>query len=348
MRKVVSASLLLRQSAACASLRCSSTKAPPADQSPQSSSSPLVVVSDSGLCGVKVVSLNNMPVNVLSTELLSTLIRTLEKIAEAATASDRHDKLSKKQVLQDDDEEPIPRGVILTSQLPLSEGVPVFSSGLDLQQLVRDGGQSTPDKAAFVHYWTQFQRLFVLMHQYPLPLVAAINGHAPAAGCILGMCCDYRVMARSGVRKHASGEAPTPTALHIGIAASRAGFAVPPFVAANLAFCVGPRRAEEMLQKGLLLTADEALQCGLVDEVVDDGEQTLVSAAAEIDLHLSMPYEHTKWLVKDATRRSLVGMLGSPKKRHDDCASFYDMITHPDVRVKLGEYHAKLSKTAKK
>jgi Delta3-Delta2-enoyl-CoA isomerase len=32
---------------------------------------------------------------------------------------------------------------------------------------------------------------------FPIPVVAAINGHAFAAGFLLAMCCDYRVMKSS-------------------------------------------------------------------------------------------------------------------------------------------------------
>ena len=29
----------------------------------------------------------------------------------------------------------------------------------------------------------------------PVPVVAALAGHSPAGGCVLALCCDYRIMA---------------------------------------------------------------------------------------------------------------------------------------------------------
>ena len=40
--------------------------------------------------------------------------------------------------------------------------------------------------------------------QCPVPVVAAIAGHAPAGGCVLALCCDYRVMASGAVSASAS------------------------------------------------------------------------------------------------------------------------------------------------
>ncbi len=98
-----------------------------------------------------------------------------------------------------------------------------------------------------------------------------------------------------------------------------------------------------LLQRGQLLSADEALDAGLVDEVVEEGEETLLSAAAEIDRHLAMPSEHTKWLVKDITRRQLVEMLATQERRSQDCAAFYGMLSQPIVRERLIAYQSSLS-----
>lgn len=296
----------------------------------------LVDVSESPLKGVKIVSMNNGPVNVLTPNLMADLIQTLENLADTTV---------KKIDGRDTADAIACRGVVLTSSLggtieqPASN--PVFSSGLDLRLL-----SSALEKSSFVHYWTQFQRLFVLLNQYPLPIVASINGHAPAAGCILAMCCDYRAMARSAPKApRQEGGSPEMTTLSIGIGASRAGFAVPPFVAASMSNCVGFHCAERMLQRGTLVTADEALRIGLVDEVADSGDEALVLALAEVDRYLAMPFEHTRWLVKEAMRREVVGILGTHELRMRDCTAFYEMLTMPHVKEALGGYEKKLSKS---
>ena len=62
-----------------------------------------------------------------------------------------------------------------------------YSNGLDLDWLGANG-----DKAKW--YVQQVQSLFARMLTFPMPTVAAINGHAFGAGAMLGIAHDYRVM----------------------------------------------------------------------------------------------------------------------------------------------------------
>ena len=36
--------------------------------------------------------------------------------------------------------------------------------------------------------------MWIQLYSYKLPAAAAITGHSPAGGCLLSLCCDYRVM----------------------------------------------------------------------------------------------------------------------------------------------------------
>src|SRR3990170_4721879 len=64
-----------------------------------------------------------------------------------------------------------------------------FSAGVDLYRVVNDGPEYgrrfLPVLDAFLHAALPF----------PKPMVAAINGHAIAGGCILAAACDHRIMA---------------------------------------------------------------------------------------------------------------------------------------------------------
>ncbi|WP_439028833.1 enoyl-CoA hydratase/isomerase family protein [Gordonia terrae] len=62
-----------------------------------------------------------------------------------------------------------------------------YSNGLDLEWLL-----AHPDEAD--DYVDQVQRLFVRLLTFPLPTVAAVNGHAFGAGAMFALAHDFRVM----------------------------------------------------------------------------------------------------------------------------------------------------------
>jgi len=65
----------------------------------------------------------------------------------------------------------------------------VFSAGLDLVESYEY------DRATMVRFVDGFDDLFVRLFALPRPVVAAVNGHALAGGCIIAMAADHRVMA---------------------------------------------------------------------------------------------------------------------------------------------------------
>lgn len=135
--------------------------------------------------------------------------------------------------------------------LVLSGGPKVFSAGLDVPFLVKLGD----DRAALRHAWDGFFAVARALADAPVPVVAALAGHAPAGGCVLALCCDYRVMA--------SGP------FSIGLNETRVGLVAPDGIQHLLRRVVGPRQAERMLLTGELVLAEQALAMGLVDELVE-------------------------------------------------------------------------------
>jgi 2-(1,2-epoxy-1,2-dihydrophenyl)acetyl-CoA isomerase len=102
------------------------------------------------------------------------------------------------------------------------------------------------------------------MRHCDVPIIAAINGYAVGAGWSLALACDVRI---------ASDEASfIPAFINIGLIPDTGGT----WSARRL---LGPARAFEWLTSGRRLTAAEALQWGLVSEVVPAAE--LASRAAE-------------------------------------------------------------------
>ena len=64
-----------------------------------------------------------------------------------------------------------------------------FSAGVDLRAIV-DGGPDYTDR-----FLTAASSAFLALFDHPAPVVAAINGHAIAGGCVLAMAADVRLMA---------------------------------------------------------------------------------------------------------------------------------------------------------
>ena len=137
------------------------------------------------------------------------------------------------------------------SGLVLSGGPKVFSAGLDVPFLVRLG----EDRAALRSAWEGFFAVARALVHAPVPVVAALGGHAPAGGCVLALCCDYRVMA--------SGP------FSIGLNETQVGLVAPDGIQHLMRRTIGPRQAERLLVAGELVQAGQALAMGLVDELVD-------------------------------------------------------------------------------
>ena len=135
----------------------------------------------------------------------------------------------------------------------------MFSAGVDLLRL-SEGGES---------YIRQFlpalHRLYETVFFYPKPVVAAVNGHAIAGGCVLACCADRRIAAREAGR--------------IGVTELLVGVPFPPMAFEVMRFATAPRFFQDGILSGATFTPDEAHQRGLVDEVVDGA--TLLDRALE-------------------------------------------------------------------
>ena len=157
------------------------------------------------------------------------------------------------------------RALITTLDAAVADGVDavvlsgapgIFSAGLDVPHLMALG----QDRQALHAGWGAFFGAARSLAALRIPVVAALTGHAPAGGCVLSLCCDYRVMARS----------PNPAKpFMIGMNETQVGLAVPEGAQQLMRRVIGPYRAERLLVSGSMGTADEALRLGLVDTVVE-------------------------------------------------------------------------------
>lgn len=122
-----------------------------------------------------------------------------------------------------------------------------FSFGFDIPEFL------SYSKDSFVRYLTKFTDLYTYLFTFPKPVVAALNGHTIAGGCMLATACDYRIMA--------SGKAK--------ISLNEIGFGSSVFAGSVeiLKFCAGERNAQSILYSGAMYSAEQAKELGLVDQV---------------------------------------------------------------------------------
>jgi enoyl-CoA hydratase/carnithine racemase len=108
----------------------------------------------------------------------------------------------------------------------------------------------------------------------PVPVVAAITGHSPAGGAVLGLYCDYRIMADGPYK--------------IGLNEVQVGLCPGPIIYAVLRRLVGPRHADQLVSSGVLLTPEEARKVGLVDRLVPENE-VVPAAVAWAESMVALP-----------------------------------------------------------
>lgn len=227
------------------------------------------------------------------------------------------------------------KAVILSSAIPT-----VFSAGLDLQEFHR------PQTERLGAFWTAFQETWFILNSFPKPLIAAITGNSPSAGCTLAMACDYRVMARAP--RATNGNAPPTNRLYrIGLNECKLGLVTPAWVMPAYAYILGSRLAERMLQLGETPTADDALKVGLVDAVVDDEERVMEAAHRAADRFIAIPHS-SRWMARDMMRREYLQMLASEEDRSYDTDFVIQLITSPEVQKSLEAYLERFKSMSRK
>jgi enoyl-CoA hydratase/carnithine racemase len=151
------------------------------------------------------------------------------------------------EVLQEMKSDPEVHALVLSSS-----NEKFFSIGFDIPQLF---GLTRDD---FRVFYRTINQMYMDLFSMPKPIVAAIGGHAIAGGCILTLCCDYRLIAKG--RKL------------MGLNEIKLGVPVPYIADCVLRYLIGVRTAREILELGEFYQSDELLELGLVDEVCPLGE----------------------------------------------------------------------------
>ncbi|MEN3270452.1 enoyl-CoA hydratase/isomerase family protein [Pseudonocardia sp.] len=134
-----------------------------------------------------------------------------------------------------------------------------FSAGADLKRYLHEG-------APYVErFLPALSEAFRAVFELSKPVVAAVNGHAIAGGCVLAACADVRLMAEGGGR--------------IGVPEGRVGPPFPRIAIEVLRHAVGDVTARRLMVGALTYSPAEALAMALVDRVLPP-EELLPQAVA--------------------------------------------------------------------
>jgi enoyl-CoA hydratase/carnithine racemase len=195
-----------------------------------------------------------------------------------------------------------------------------FSGGLDVPLLLGY------DRAAIASLWREFYTLLKTLAASPIPIAAAITGHAPAGGTVLPLFCDRRIMAEGDFK--------------LGLNEVQVGIPLPPVIVAALRRAVGPRHAESLGVSGALISPAEALSVGLVDELAPPG-QVIERALLWTKSLLALP-ANAMALTRREARADLVACFS-----HDIDAELQHVAAgwwHPETQNTLHALTTKLGK----
>ena len=221
-----------------------------------------------GRDGVLVLRMAHGKANAFDTEVVADLERALDDAADA-------------------------RAIVLTGT-----GT-IFSAGVDLFRVVQGG------REYIERFLPALGSLFVRVFEHPAPIVAAVNGHAIAGGCVLACACDRRVAARGSGR--------------IGLPELIVGVPLPTSALEIVRFAARGAVLSELIYRGRTAEPDEACGLGLVDEVVEPA--ALLDRARDAALELAAIPAATFRLTKRALRQPALDRI-----RQEPSSSERDLI----------------------
>lgn len=172
-----------------------------------------------------------------------------------------------------------------------------FSAGVDLFRIL-DGGDAYLDR-----FLPALDGLLRRLFELPVPVVAAVNGHAIAGGCIVALAADYKIM----------------SAGRLGIPELSVGVPFPVSALEIVRFAIPSSTLQQIIYTGKTVSAEEARDAGLVDEVVEPS--ALESRALEL--------AHQMASIPKATFRLTKGHLRSVAIER---ISKMDAVIDPEVR----------------
>jgi enoyl-CoA hydratase/carnithine racemase len=157
------------------------------------------------------------------------------------------------------------KGIILT-------GTPTgFCAGYDLVTFTTFSGP-----ADIVEWFKQDEEILYKLFTCSKPVVAAITGHATAAGMILVQACDYRFIKNN-------------PKVRVGMTEIKLGMSLTPCQSEIVRFGLDTgKNWKEVMYKGQLIPAPTAVEMGIIDELAEEAE-LLAKAKAKVCEYIDTP-----------------------------------------------------------
>ena len=176
-----------------------------------------------------------------------------------------------------------------------------FTFGFDIPEFL------SYSKESFIRYLTKFTDFYTYLFLYPKPVVAALNGHTIAGGCMLAIASDYRIMV-SGKAKIALNEINFGSSLFSGSIEM-------------MKLLLGQKNAERAVYTGTMYSADEAYQIGLIDQISSevDLEAEAKKIAGQYAEKDGVAFKNIKKLLRGAIAEEIM------KRERDSILEFVDI-----------------------
>ena len=186
-----------------------------------------------------------------------------------------------------------------------------FSSGADLKEQRGSSDDGVPDLSARLK--EIYHPIITGLREMPKPVVAAVNGPAVGIGCSLALACDLIVAAESAYFLLAF--------VNIGLVPDGGSTA---FIPAR----IGYARAAEMAMLGERVSATQALDWGLINQVVpDDGLEGTAGALLErLANGPTRSYAGAKRLLNRRVYADLAGQLDAEAEAQKDQGRSKDFV----------------------
>jgi enoyl-CoA hydratase/carnithine racemase len=166
---------------------------------------------------------------------------------------------------------------------------PVFSAGVDLQRIVAGGPSYIQE------FLPALTATFLAIFDHPGPVLAAVNGHAIAGGCVIAAACDARVMSQGT----------------IGLAELSVGVPFPTAAVEILRHAAGPAAGRLVLTADLLGPA-QAQAIGLIHDIAEPSAllDTVIGQAQQMAQIPAGVFAFSKRQVQQPARERIAARSG--------------------------------------